>query len=94
LSTRNEQLVQLIADSFKANKLVREHPNLEITKLADRFGRSVLRFKRLLRLSYLSPSIIEAIIEGKQPSDLTSMKLNHIGNLPIEWVEQCEMLGL
>jgi len=28
-SIRDEQLVQLIADSFQANKLVCEHPNLD-----------------------------------------------------------------
>jgi len=92
--SRDEQLVQLIADSFKANKLVSEHPNLDIVKLADRFGRSVPRFKRLLRLSYLSPTIIESILSGEQPSGLTSTKLNHIGNLPIDWTQQQEMLGL
>lgn len=92
--TRNEQLVQLIADSRKAIKLVNNHPNLEISKLASRFGRSVPRFKRLLRLSYLSPAIVEAILAGEQPSDLTSTKLHHIGNLPIDWAKQHEMLGL
>lgn len=91
---RNEQLVQLIADSRKAIKLVSDHPNLEISMLASRFGRSVPRFKRLLRLSYLSPTIVEAILSGEQPSDLTSTKLHHIGNLPIDWTEQHEMLGL
>lgn len=74
--------------------MVREHPNLDMAKLADRFGRSVPRFKRLLRLSYLSPTIIESILSGTQPSDLTSTKLHHIGNLPIDWAEQQEMLGL
>jgi len=39
-------------------------------------------------------TIIEAIINGKQPSDLTSVKLNHAGNLPIDWSQQNEMLGL
>lgn len=91
---RNEQLVQLLADSLKARKLVSDHPNLDISKLASRFGRSVPRFKRLLRLSYLSPEIVEVIIAGEQPSELTSLKLHHIGNLPIDWTEQHEMLGL
>ncbi|OAN98752.1 hypothetical protein A8B75_19625 [Sphingomonadales bacterium EhC05] len=94
VGSRDEQLVQLIADSFKANKLANDHPNLDILKLADRFGRSIPRFKRLLRLSYLSPTVIESILSGEQPSDLTSTKLNHIGNLPIDWTQQQEMLGL
>ncbi len=31
------------------------------------FGRSTERYKRLLRLSYLSPTIVGAIVKGNSP---------------------------
>ena len=32
-------------------------------------------FTRLLRLSYLAPDITQAILDGRQPGDLTAEKL-------------------
>jgi len=41
---------------------------------------------RVLRLAALSPEIVESIIEGRQPPDLTlQMLLTCRGNLPLDW---------
>jgi len=41
----------------------------------------------------LAPDIIEAIIEGRQPTELTANKLVRLKNLPISWANQREYLG-
>jgi hypothetical protein len=50
-------------------------------------------FTRVLRIAYLAPDIIEAIIEGRQPPEPTSNKLVRVKNLPIDWASQREALG-
>ena len=50
-------------------------------------------FTRVLRFAYLAPDIIEAIIDGRHPPQLTANKLVRIKNLPISWADQREYLG-
>jgi site-specific DNA recombinase len=46
---------------------------------------------RVLQCAFLAPDIVEAIINGRQPSDLTFAKLTR--GLPLSWVEQRKQLG-
>ena len=54
-------------------------------------GRSY--FTRILRLSYLAPDIAQAILDGRQPRDLTADKLLAHSRLPLAWPEQRTALG-
>jgi hypothetical protein len=47
---------------------------------------------RCLPLAYLAPDIVEAILQGRQPVELTVLRLKRIG-LPLSWVEQRRLLG-
>nr|WP_294812210.1 hypothetical protein [uncultured Sphingomonas sp.] len=47
---------------------------------------------RALRLNYLAPDIIAAIIDGRQPPDLTRRKLLNT-SIPMDWVQQRVLLG-
>jgi site-specific DNA recombinase len=46
---------------------------------------------RILQFAFLAPDIIEAILEGRQPADLTVQKL--LRGLPLSWTEQRKRLG-
>jgi hypothetical protein len=48
----------------------------------------------LLPLAFLSPRIIEAILEGRQPPDLTVVGLTRRIDLPLLWSVQERALGL
>jgi hypothetical protein len=50
-------------------------------------------FTRVLRIAYLAPDIIEAIVEGRQPPDLTANKLVRLKKLPLSWPDQRQALG-
>jgi hypothetical protein len=52
-------------------------------------GRSV---RRLLGLGFLSPRIVEAITEGRQPPEITVIALSRRLELPLLWSAQEEML--
>ena len=48
----------------------------------------------LVRLSYLSPEIIRAIVAGEQPIELTPTRLVALSrNVPHDWEEQSRLLG-
>jgi hypothetical protein len=48
---------------------------------------------RLMRLNYLAPDIVVAILNGRQPVGLTANKLMADTRLPLEWPEQRKALG-
>ena len=91
-SKADPQLIILLRDAHRAQALAIAKPSLSLEQLAAKFGRSTERFKRLIRLSYLSPNIIAAIIEARQPPHLTSRFFQHLDGLPLSWTEQDQML--
>lgn len=48
---------------------------------------------QLLRLSFLAPDIVTAIVEGRQPATLTGRQLLRVTDLPLEWAGQRRVLG-
>jgi hypothetical protein len=48
---------------------------------------------RLLRLTFLAPDIVAAILAGNQPADLTANKLMVDTRLPLDWRVQRTALG-
>jgi AraC-like DNA-binding protein len=86
------QLIILLRDAHRARALALAKPTWSLDQLADRFGRSSERFKRLIRMSYLSPGIVAAIIEARQPAHLTGRFFQHLDGLPMSWAEQEQLL--
>jgi site-specific DNA recombinase len=48
---------------------------------------------RFLQLAFLAPDIVEAILAGKHPPDLTAEKLKRLKCLPPSWEDQRNLLG-
>jgi site-specific DNA recombinase len=48
---------------------------------------------QLLRISFLAPDIITAIVEGCQPPMLTGRRLLRVTDLPLDWAGQRRVLG-
>ena len=49
--------------------------------------------RRLIPLAFLSPSIVQAIAEGRQPADLTGEALSRGIDIPVDWSKQGTVLG-
>ena len=85
-------LLQLLAEAFEVRQLVLGNPTLSLNQLASREGRCRKQLGKLLRLSWLSPRMVEAIADGTQRRSLTRSRL--LGaDLPTDWLEQEQMLG-
>lgn len=91
-SKADPQLLILLRDAQRAQALALAKPKLSLDQLAATFGRSPERYKRLLRLSYLSPSIVATVLEGTQPARLTNRFLQNLDGLPLSWSEQEQLL--
>lgn len=47
----------------------------------------------LMPLAFLAPDIVEAILAGTQPVELTAETLTKRTDLPLDWAEQKALLG-
>ncbi len=64
-----------------------------IQRLAEAQKMDASDVTRFLPLAFLSPRIVEAILEGRQPIDLTVEKFKKVGKLPMAWRDQEIELG-
>jgi site-specific DNA recombinase len=89
---RNKKLVRLLADAMEVQKLVLGSPDRLLNDIAAAHGRCRKRLTKLLRISWLAPEIMQSILDGKQPANLTTSTLLN-GDLPLSWSEQVSALS-
>jgi site-specific DNA recombinase len=61
-------------------------------ELATREGITRRYIRRLVNLAFLSPQLVEAIVQGRQPIALTATRLTEL-DLPLDWSEQRRLLA-
>ena len=89
----NAQLIKLLIRAHRFNAILAAGDGVPFAALARQEGVSPSYFTRLVRLSYLAPDITQAILDGRQPRDLTADKLLAHSRLPLAWREQRTALG-
>src|SRR3984893_4471693 len=87
------RLVRLLLRACRFNTTLAQGEGVPFAALAEREGVSRSYFTRLVRLSYLAPDITQAILDGRQPPDLTAEKLLEHSRLPLAWLDQRIVLG-
>ena len=87
------RLIKLLLRARRFNATLAQGEGVPFAALADREGVSRSYFTRLVRLSYLAPDITQAILDGRQPPDLTAEKLLEHSRLPLAWHDQRIVLG-
>jgi len=90
----DERLIKLLIRARRFNATLIDSDGVPFAALAQRQGVSPSYFTRLVRLSYLAPDITQAILDGRQPPDLTADKLLTHSRLPLAWHDQRTVLGL
>ena len=65
-----------------------------VDELAERKGVGARYVRRLLRLAFLAPEIVDAIAAGRQPPQLTAEALAERIELPLLWIEQGQAVGI
>jgi site-specific DNA recombinase len=87
------RLIKLLVRARRFNATLIGSDDVPFAALAEREGVSPSYFTRLVRLSYLAPDITRAILDGRQPRDLTAEKLLEHSRLPLAWDDQRTVLG-
>jgi site-specific DNA recombinase len=87
------RLIKLLLRARRFNATLAEGEGIPFAALAHREGVGRSYFTRLVRLSYLAPDITQAILDGRQPRDLTAEKLLGHSRLPLAWHDQRIVLG-
>ncbi len=90
---RDEAVVALLREAMAVRDELLTAPDQTIAEIATSTGRCRKRLGRLLRLSWLAPDIVHAMLEGRQPPTLTAKSLLST-SLPCSWVGQQSALGI
>lgn len=86
-----EALVIALARGHRWKEMLESGKYGSVTELATAIGADRSYVARLLRFTLLAPDIVEAILDGREPSGFPIGKL--IGRMPASWEEQREKYG-
>jgi len=85
-------MVKALGRAFRWQKLLDTGKYATIEEIAEAEKINTSYVSRILRLTLLSPEIVERILDGRQP---TSMALKSLQKgLPVSWGEQSKIWGL
>ena len=91
---QDDALIDLIARAHLYLRQLVQTPGTTLTDVAKVNGTDVSEISRLLPLAFLAPKIVEAIMTGSQPVDLTAQRLSRLNGVPSFWSEQIRVLGI
>jgi hypothetical protein len=87
----DRSLVLAVARGRTWAAALREGEYAGTTEIAGKCGLGESYVRRILRLAYLAPDILESIAEGRQPRGLTLERL--LDPVPLAWAEQRQRFG-
>ncbi len=91
----DRSLLRLLGQAYRFQDMAMRGNGRSIGALAEEAGVSPSYFTRVLKLSFLSPKLIRAILEGRQPSKLNGKLLTRqSGQLARDWALQADQLGI
>ena len=67
---------------------LRDGRTRSVSQLAEQYRVDRGDVGKALKLAFLAPEIVQAILEGRQPVDLTAARLMRLANVPASWDEQ------
>ena len=89
----NPVLVTTIAKAYGWFRQLASGNAISINHIAQQQNVPASEISRLLPLAFFAPDIVEAILAGRQPTELTAKHLTRMDLLPLDWVTQRKVLG-
>jgi len=90
----DHSLCRLIAQAQQYHDMLMRGDGKTITQLAKDARVSGSYFTRILRLSFLAPEILKAILRNRHPIELSAKRLANGIRLPVAWDAQRVLLGI
>ena len=85
-------LVRLLVRAHAIRARLLQDPSLTLREIAAEEGVVSSYVSRLVRLAFLAPDIVTAILHGTHPPQLTANRLMDDTRLPLDWRAQRELL--
>ena len=85
-------MVKALARAFRWRKLLETNACATIEEIAAAEKINTSYVSRILRMTLLAPEIVERIVDGRQPADLTLVTLTK--PFPLEWREQMQIFRI
>ena len=86
-------LIATIAKAYAWFRELASGNKTSVKDIARERGLAANEISRLLPLAFLAPDIVEAIMAGRQPLELTAKRLKRFESLPLDWEQQRMVLG-
>ena len=93
-TTPNTKLLTAIAKGRQFWQHLQGNPQMTLADLARAQSLSTTYVDRILRLTFLSPTITQAVLDGTTPADLTLDRLKNAKLIATDWAEQHRLLGI
>jgi DNA invertase Pin-like site-specific DNA recombinase len=93
LDPNTRQLIEAVATARHWWEEILAGQIASLRQLAEREGINVSHASRLIRLAFLSPTLVRQILEGRQAPHLTVEYLTRRIDLPHDWAEQERLLS-
>ena len=84
-------LIKILANGFTYRE-TQEAKNLNLHELAEIYHQDPAYIGAQIRLTFLAPDIIDAILRGAQPKTMTARELLR-ASIPASWPEQRKLFG-
>jgi site-specific DNA recombinase len=89
----DESLIRSVARAHAWFERLKTGEVRSVRDIAEQEKLTTSYVMRYLRLAFLAPDIVEAIVEGRQPPGISVRKLTNDKRLPSDWVEQRRLLN-
>jgi site-specific DNA recombinase len=89
----DQKLVAAIVKAKAWWKRLQDETDTTVADLAEAEGLSRNYVNRVLRLAFLSPAVVNAILDGTAPTDINLERLRDVKHIAPSWMKQHRLLG-
>ncbi len=89
----DHSLHRILARAYRYNGMIMRNAGKTMRQLAADAGVGGSYFRRILRLSFLAPEVVKAVLRDRHPIELSAKRLANEVRLPISWDEQRALLA-
>lgn len=87
-ATPDDKLIALVVQAHRWFDDIKTGTIASLKEVAKHDDCDAGDVSRILPLAFLAPDIVEAILDGHQPPELTAARLKRMRDLPLDWVRQ------
>ena len=92
--TPDRSMLRLLAQAHRYREMMLEAQGRTMRDLAREAGVGRPYFCRIVRLGFLAPDVVKAVLRDRHPPELTAKRLSLHTKLPNAWEDQISALGI